>query len=430
MSDPTTTPTTGKPKVRSEAVAKRLRALGVHPDFPLFPHAVGQWAKKVKGELHYFGPWNDPTAALNRWLEQKDDLIAGRVPRAKSDGATVGDIVNRFLTAKKTLMQSGELSSRSFSDYYETAIRFTDTVGKARPADDLRAEDFDAYRAKMAAAWGPVALGNEIQRIRSIFKYGFEAGILATPIRFGPHFKKPKRREMRLARADMPSKFFSAGEVRTLIDSAKPIMKAMILLGVNCGWGNTDVAELQKKHLDLVAGIASYPRQKTGIDRRAVLWPETVEAIKAALKARPSHKHEADAGCVFITKYGERWKRIECVDVPTNDEKLKVQRRETDSVGLEFGKLLRSVKVKVGRKKVSLKREGVNFYALRHTFRTVAGETGDVEAVERIMGHEDAGNMGTAYREWEKDDREGNPRLRKVTDHVHAWLYGKAKAKA
>jgi len=66
----------------------------------------------------------------------------------------------------------------------------------------------------------------------------------------------------------------------------------------------------------------------------------------------------------------------------------------------------------------------VNFYALRHTFETIAGETKDQAAVDRIMGHEDADRMPTQYREWNRDRRE-NQRLKRVTDHVRKWLLAK-----
>ena len=60
------------------APAETVKPAKPFPGFPLFPHATGRWAKKIKGRLHYFGPWSDPDGALRRYNEQKDDLHAGR----------------------------------------------------------------------------------------------------------------------------------------------------------------------------------------------------------------------------------------------------------------------------------------------------------------------------------------------------------------
>jgi hypothetical protein len=89
------------------------------PDFPLFPHATGRWAKKVRGKLHYFGKTaDDPKgeAALNQWLLQKNDLLAGRKPRTQAGGLEVRDLCNQFLTAKTRLLKSGEITPRTFDD--------------------------------------------------------------------------------------------------------------------------------------------------------------------------------------------------------------------------------------------------------------------------------------------------------------------------
>jgi hypothetical protein len=85
-----------------------------HPGFPLFAHASGRWAKKVRGKFYYFGPWRDPQGALNRWLEAKDDLLAGRPHKAPSSGLTVRELCNRFLTGKKHLLDSGEILPRTW----------------------------------------------------------------------------------------------------------------------------------------------------------------------------------------------------------------------------------------------------------------------------------------------------------------------------
>lgn len=52
-----------------------------HPEFPLFAHAAGAWAKKIRGKLHYSGPRGDPDGALKKYGAEKDALHSGRKPR-------------------------------------------------------------------------------------------------------------------------------------------------------------------------------------------------------------------------------------------------------------------------------------------------------------------------------------------------------------
>src|SRR3954454_21042763 len=91
--------------------------------FPLFAHATGRWAKKIRGKMHYFGSWADPDAALAKYLDQRDDLHAGRTPRVKADGLTVRELLNRFLTAKQRMVDTKEIASRTFEQYRDTCGR-------------------------------------------------------------------------------------------------------------------------------------------------------------------------------------------------------------------------------------------------------------------------------------------------------------------
>jgi integrase len=377
-----------------------------YADFPLFPHATRRWAKKIRGKLHYFGPWDDPDGALAKYLEQKDALHAGRKNRPDPDAATVKDACNAFLNHKRALLDAAELSSRAWAEYKEATDLLVKHLGKARLVVDLDATDFAALRGKLAKRWGPVRLGNVIQRIRSVFKHALDAGLIGRPVCFGPGFVRPSKKVLRRHRAGQGPKLFTAVEVRALAEGALvvgaegpelvqpgPQVKAMILLGINAGFGPADCAKLPLSALNLESGWIDYPRPKTGIPRRCPLWPETIAALREVIAGRPQTDALLAAELVFVAARGGHWHK----------------ESGGSYASWKFGHMLRRLGIN-GRK-------GLGLYTLRHTFRTVADEAKDQPAADFIMGHE-VPHMSSVYRETISDAR-----LKAVADHVRAWLY-------
>jgi integrase len=362
--------------------------------YPLFPHANGSWAKKIRGKLRYFGGWSNPAAALALYEAQRADLEAGRTPRSTpADGAlTMRILVNHFLTAKRQQLDLSEITPRTFRDYLATCRRMVTAFGKDRQIDDLTAEDFAHFKAGIGKNWGPVTLGNEIQRVRSVFKYGYDAGLIDKPVRYGPMFKRPAKRIVRKARQEAGSRMLEAAEIRGVLEAAKPQLRAMVLLGVNCAFGNADCAMLPLGALDARHEWVTFPRPKTHIERRCPLWSETADALREVRAQRGEPKDPEAAQLVFITKYGKRWGNGV----------------SGHPISHEFRKLVKTL---------GIYRRGVGFYALRHTFRTVADASRDQRAIDLIMGHTRA-DMASHYIERIEDDR-----LVAVTDHVRQWLF-------
>ncbi len=381
-------------------------------DFPLFPHASGRWAKKVRGRFAYFGKVaDDPDGvkALDLWLKQRDYLLSGQKPPAEGEKSrlTVRELLNKYLTAKKLLIDKGERSARYMNDLLYTANRIAKVFGRGAVVEFLGPDDFARLAADMAKTLGVVARRTEISKTRSFFRYAFDCGLVDKPVRFGPDFRAPSevvlRKHRQKVRQEHGLRMFQPDELRRLLDSVKPELRAMVLLGINCGYGNNDIATLSLSSLDLVGGWIDFPRPKTGIPRRCPLWPETTQALRDVLSRRPEPRNNAHSGLVFLTRrFRQPYVRLTKNGNPT------------DHIGACLD---------VHMNKLGIKRAGLSFYAMRHTFETVAGETKDQVAVDALMGHVD-GTMAGQYRERISDER-----LLVVVDHVRKWLFGTEETK-
>lgn len=379
--------------------------------FPLTLHrGSGQWCKKLKvlttgkWRICYFG--QDRQKALERYLAEKDGIQAGQVrgPSGATSGssASLAMVLNAFLESKRRKVDSGDIGERQWREYYETAVRLRDHFGRDRLVETLTPTDFGVYRAVLAKKRGPVALANEIQRVRTMMKYAVTSKLITKPVDFGDEFNKPDAKRIQKARNESGSRMIEAEDIRRILAKCGPQLKAMVLLGINAGYGQTDCSSLPLSALDLVNGWVTFPRPKTHVPRRCPLWDETIAALKEAIACRPEAKDPADADAVFLTQRGVRWVRVKANDDPMKPAIV------TDSIATEFTKR---------RRALGLTTSG-SFYALRHTHRTVSDEANDRAASDYLMGHRDS-SMAGRYIERPPSDA----RLRAVTDHIREWLF-------
>ncbi len=368
-----------------------------YPEFPLWAHeGSGQWCKKIKGDFHYFGVLADPPAALREYKARVNDIVAG-VVSTPADGLTVQELANKFLGARKKQIKTKEFSERSWSDYHEICGYVLHELGKDTPISSLRPDDFMRFRAALAAKHGVHRLRKNVAVTRTLFKYAHEELGIVVPM--GDRFKPPGVAKRRQDKAEKRKagirKFFQADQIRAALGKADQQMKAMILVGLNCGFTNVDIANMAP---DSIQGEwLVQERTKTWMARRAWLWPETREAL-ALLKGSTTH--------LFLQPNGKTWHE----DLPA-DSNGKVGRDPVLSSA--FNKL------------VPNRAKGASFATLRHVFQTIATRTGHKDTARAIMGHvPPSGDIAAEfYEEDHLHDGVYDDRIKAVCEAVRAWLY-------
>ena len=362
-----------------------------YPEFPLYSHNCGKWAKKIKGKTFYFGTWDQPDLAIREYDEFIKD--APKEPQRPSEATdyrlTIEDACDHFLCHKESHVASRELSARSFRDYKLTCKRFSKFLGYEKAFSDLTPQDFASYREWLSQRWNPVNVGNEVTRILTMIKW-LKGSKMIGDIEVSPCFRKPSELVMRRYRRSVGKKLFTPKDIHSLLDESGVNMRAMILLGINCGFQNSDV---ERVPTDTIAEAINsswieYPREKTEMERRCPLWEETLVAIKEASRVRRKRKKSSSPRFFFLRADGTGYSG-------ENNDIAKLFRATREHAMLATG----------------------GFSWLRKTFETVASACCDQVAVNYIMGHVDA-SMAAVYRQEVWDER-----LVKATDTVHDWLW-------
>jgi hypothetical protein len=171
---------------------------------------------------------------------------------------------------------------------------------------------------------------------------------------------------------------FSVDELTTLYAEANDACRLYMLLALNCGWTQADIATLTAEHLKLRSSppYAHRDRGKTGIYGRWHLWPETIAAIKAATKGTRRKKDEI----LLRTKRGTVLVR-------------QTKGVKTDLIALAWRRL---------RISVHMKDKGMSFKHLRKTASQFVRDIAGKELSEAFLCHSDrtTGRHYNKFSDW------------------------------
>lgn len=363
---------------------------------PLFLHRNNQWAKKVRGRLRYFG--SDLDAALARWAEEKDHLLAGLEPPPRKSGKpSLSELANLYLADCRSKAKSGEVRNDQPNRVEAVlGIAITSAGGHARP-DLLTVAQWQKVRQAMGTKLdgdqvSPETLKNRLARLRAFLNW-CRRSKLTTEVDTGDALQPPAKHLMRRARNERGKRLWSREDLLSVIESASPLFRPVLLLGINAAMGAADIGLITRSQWS-GQEFLDCPRHKTGIERRIWIWPETREALKVAIAKRPDPAKQKYRDRLLLTGTGRPWHVVEGGSAK-------------DNVKQHLHHLKQKAKVTNG-----------TFYDLRRTFRTIASECCDLEAVNLTMGHEGQ-SEGSTYLQEISDER-----IKRVGETVRNWLYG------
>jgi integrase len=337
--------------------------------FPLTLHTTGQYCKKIKGKMYYFG--SDKKVALQKYLDQATYLHGCQnIPQQKPtrDNMTLKQLCDMYLNYQYSKLQANDLTARHHNDQIDSLNKLMAFLCQGRKVKSISTLDLQNYKRKLQKSYVSVCrLNLHISIMKAMFHWTRKNDVLENI----PNIDAISRGKI----IHQERGTFNSEQINKLLSCADVKMRAMIWLGLNCGFGCTDCAELTWTDLDLVNARVTLPRKKTGISRDLPLWPETIESLEKITKT---------GTLVFYTSRGNPY--IQTFLKPDGNGKGKYTILNT--ITTKFSRLIKKSGLDVPK--------GTGFYTLRRTAATIAARSGDPFAVQRLLGHADL-QMATRY---------------------------------
>jgi integrase len=336
--------------------------------FPLTFHPTGQYCKKIKGKMYYFG--SDKKEALQKYLNQATYLHGHQenLQKPTEDHITLKQLCDMYLKYQYSKLQANDLTASHHNEQIGSLNKLMAFLGQNIDINNISTLDLQNYKRRIQKSHVSVCrLNLHISIMKAVFHWARKNDVIENI----PNIDAVSRGKI----IHQERFTFNSEQISQVLSVADVKMRAMIWLGLNCGFGCTDCSELKWTDLDLVNARVKLPRRKTGISRDLPLWPETFESLE---------KIPRTGKLVFYTSRGNPYLQTLLKTNGNGDCKYST----LNTITTKFSRLIKKSGFSVPR--------GTGFYTLRRTAATIAARSGDPFAVQRLLGHADL-QMATRY---------------------------------
>ena len=258
----------------------------------------GQWCKKHRGKTHYFGPLDDPQLAIANYLSRWPRIVEG-LPDRTVHVETLAQVFEAFLTDSDARVESGERGWAQHTAYLGTLKKIAAEIGGRTRIGLITPDAWGRAIASVYAGSSPITKHNSVVRLRTVLKWAERnLGVQTTTgDALRPVPARLRRRHKRLA----GDRMLTPGQIRKLIKTCRRpaagkgradalVTEACLWLAINGGMRQADIGHLTpsayRRADQVTGGVRGWidePRHKTESPRRFPLWPETADALDAAI---------------------------------------------------------------------------------------------------------------------------------------------------
>jgi len=242
----------------------------------------------------------DPLATEREIWRDRLEVMRCSTPLAEH---TLQAHIARFLEDKRADMAAGLLTAGRVNALRLILERFQKWAGSDVPVAELGSQTLIDYRAKLLQlveeeTWARSTANEHLGTIKSFVRWLWQIEAIVTL----PRVLDGKNKTLDIGTSRSPIVVFTTEEIKHLLQNASTRTALYILLMLNTGMTQKDIADLDFAEVDWDAGRITRKRSKTrshnGVPKvDYLLWPETIKLLR---QERCSHS----SGRVLLNEEG------------------------------------------------------------------------------------------------------------------------------